>query len=135
MSLFKDKIVIVTGGASGIGRGVCEALGGQGAIVVVSDIDGQEAETVASTVRDGGGRASATTLDVTSEQAVSALVDGTVTEHGRLDYLFNNAGIGVGGEDRDVWWLYKLLPSMATFLSRKMLRDFRKIRTTQQTPD
>lgn len=102
MHYFHDKVAIVTGGASGIGRMLCEELAARGAIVVVADLNLEGAQRVASTIIESGGRASAESLDVSNADSVRELVDGVAGEHGRLDFIFNNAGIGVGGEVRDL---------------------------------
>ena len=102
VDLFKDKIAVVTGGASGIGRALCEQLGRREAVVTVADRDDAGADRAASTIRGAGGRALPAVLDVSEAEAVERLVDETVSRHGRLDYIFNNAGIGFGGEARDM---------------------------------
>jgi NAD(P)-dependent dehydrogenase (short-subunit alcohol dehydrogenase family) len=103
VNTFRDKIAIVTGGASGIGRAVSEALAERGAAaVVVADLDATGAESVAHGIRARGGRAQAVGLDVCDAAAFQRLVDEAAADHGRLDYLFNNAGIGIAGEERDV---------------------------------
>jgi len=102
MDAFKEKIAIVTGGASGMGRAVCEELSRRGSTVVVADINGEGAGQVASSINQTGGRARAAQVDVTREEEVRKLIDETASEHGRLDYMFNNAGICVVGEERDV---------------------------------
>ena len=102
MGHFEGKKAIVTGGASGIGRALCEELGRQGAVLVVADIDAQKAEEVASAINKAGGRARSAQLDVSQAEAVQALVEQTAEEHGRLDFMFNNAGIDIGGELRDM---------------------------------
>jgi NAD(P)-dependent dehydrogenase (short-subunit alcohol dehydrogenase family) len=102
MDVFAGKTAVVTGGGSGIGRAVCQALGERGATVVVTDLDGASAEVVAREIVSRGGRAEARALDVCDAAAVEAVVDEAATTHGRIDYLFNNAGIGVMGEERDV---------------------------------
>lgn len=99
---FQNQVALVTGGASGIGRALCEELGARGALVVVSDINLEGAEAVASAVRSKGGSAAASRLDVARAEDAQRVVDETVRDHGRLDYMFNNAGIGVGGEVRDL---------------------------------
>lgn len=100
--IFADKVVVITGGASGIGRGLCEALARRGAIVVVADIHGEQAQEVARGIENVGGRAQAVSLDVTDSEAVQRLVDSTAEAHLRLDYLFNNAGIVIGSEIQDM---------------------------------
>jgi NAD(P)-dependent dehydrogenase (short-subunit alcohol dehydrogenase family) len=102
MNRFKDKVAIVTGGASGIGRALCELLAGQGAICVVADISSNGAEEVATGIQARGGKASAAHLDVTRAADVQQRVDETIATHGRLDLMFNNAGISIAGEVRDL---------------------------------
>jgi NAD(P)-dependent dehydrogenase (short-subunit alcohol dehydrogenase family) len=87
------RTAIVTGGGSGIGEALSRALAARGDTVVVADIDGANAERVAG---DIGGTAAK--VDVRDAGAVQALVDDTVASYGRLDLIFNNAGIGVGGD-------------------------------------
>ncbi len=95
---YKDGVAIVTGGALGIGRGLCEALAENGCDVVVCDLKDDLAEQVAEGIRAKGGKASAVKLDVTDFNAVEKVVKDTYERTGRLDYMFNNAGIGIGGE-------------------------------------
>jgi NAD(P)-dependent dehydrogenase (short-subunit alcohol dehydrogenase family) len=102
MDCFKGKVAIVTGGASGIGRAVCEALGKYGATTVVADINLEGAQEVSKAISGNGGSASAAVLDVREAEAIGKLIDETVAEHGRLDYMFNNAGINIAGEARDL---------------------------------
>jgi NAD(P)-dependent dehydrogenase (short-subunit alcohol dehydrogenase family) len=96
------QVAIVTGGASGIGRALCDELARRGALAVVADLNYEGAQAVASAIAANGGRAVAAALDVTSAADVARLVEDTIGTHGRLDYMFNNAGIGVGGEVRDL---------------------------------
>jgi NAD(P)-dependent dehydrogenase (short-subunit alcohol dehydrogenase family) len=102
MSIFRDKVAIVTGAASGLGKTLGERLAQSGAIVVLTDVNTDGVEGVAEGIRGKGQNAEATTVDVTDFEAVQGLVERTVKEHGRLDYLFNNAGILIFGEARDV---------------------------------
>lgn len=102
MDCFHEKVAIVTGGASGIGRNVCKALGGRGAKTIVADIDFQGAGEVSEAISAGGGTAWPARLDVTQAEQVQTLIQETAAEHGRLDYIFNNAGIDIGGETRDL---------------------------------
>ncbi len=101
MSVFSNKVVFITGAASGIGRGIAERVSAAGAIVIVADINGTGAEAVAANLRAKNGRAEAISLDVTKADDVRAAIEGAAATHGRLDYVFNNAGIGFRGEVRD----------------------------------
>jgi NAD(P)-dependent dehydrogenase (short-subunit alcohol dehydrogenase family) len=98
MSFYRDKVAIVTGGASGIGRALCQELGRRGACVVIADVNAAGAEQVAS----GIATARAVYLDVSRAWDVQELVKRTTSEHGRLDLMFNNAGIAIVGEARDL---------------------------------
>ncbi len=102
MNEFKDKIAIVTGAASGIGRALAEELARRAAIVTLADINYEGAHRVAEEINAKGGRARAVLLDVSSAEDVERLVRETVSDRGRLDYIFNNAGIGVGGEAYEI---------------------------------
>jgi NAD(P)-dependent dehydrogenase (short-subunit alcohol dehydrogenase family) len=95
---YQGAVGVITGGASGIGRALGEALARQGADVVLADRQIELARTVAGEIRDRGGRASAAEVDVTDYQALEHVVRQTAETHGRLDYMFNNAGIGISGE-------------------------------------
>lgn len=101
MGIFADKIIIITGGASGIGRALGEELSRRQALVILADVNTELLEEVTSSITEAGGRAKAVTLDVSDFEAVKKLVDDTIAQYGRLDYIFNNAGIAVGGEARD----------------------------------
>jgi len=101
MEFFADKIVIITGGASGIGRALSEELARRKANVILADVNTELLEETTKSITEAGGKAKAATLDVTDHEAVKKLVDDTVSKHGRLDYIFNNAGIVVLGETRD----------------------------------
>lgn len=93
MSL-QDKVVLVTGGASGIGRATVQRVAADGAHVIVADLQGAAAADVVSDVAASGGSAQALELDVSDHGAVAAAVANIAAEHGRLDGAFNNAGIG-----------------------------------------
>ena len=92
--MLKDKVALITGGSSGIGRAVALAWAREGAKVVVSDVDrGGGGETVEQ-VRAAGGEAIFIAADVGKPEDCEALVRGTVEKFGRLDIACNNAGIG-----------------------------------------
>lgn len=93
------KIAIITGGASGIGRALCKEAAARGMVVIVSDINEEGGrETVRQIQAAGQGEAHFETLDVSSAEAVQELVDRIFRTYGRLDYMFNNAGIAMYGE-------------------------------------
>lgn len=102
MNISNPKVAIVTGGASGIGRALCEAFACPDAVVIVADINIDSAEQVAADLNGKGARTQAVALDVTDAEAVKMLINRTIAEHGRLDFMFNNAGISVGAEVRDM---------------------------------
>ena len=79
---------------------MCRELARRGAQVVVGDINADDAGRVAAAIADNGGQATASTVDVAREQDVRRLVQDTASAYGHLDYLFNNAGIAIGGEAR-----------------------------------
>ena len=95
--IFDGATAVVTGGASGIGRGLAEELAKRGCEVVLADRQIELAQEVASKICASGGKARAFDVDVTDFTAVEQLVQETVERTGRLDYIFNNAGIGIGG--------------------------------------
>lgn len=97
LRVFHDATAIVTGGASGIGRALAEELASRGCEVVLADRQMELAEEVASKIRASGNTAQAMKVDVIDYPAVEGLVQATIKRTGRLDYLFNNAGIAVGG--------------------------------------
>jgi NAD(P)-dependent dehydrogenase (short-subunit alcohol dehydrogenase family) len=102
MTTFKDKVAFVTGGASGIGRALCEELARRGATVVIADINGTLANDVAAAIGNKTGKVHVAVLDVSKAEQVQQAVDDCVARFGRLDYMFNNAAIGIVGEVRDM---------------------------------
>jgi len=89
MKRFEGKVAIITGGASGQGEAACRLFAAEGASVIVADWNGEGAERVAA---ETGGLAIRT--DVSREADIVAMVDLARTRYGRLDVLFNNAGVG-----------------------------------------
>jgi NAD(P)-dependent dehydrogenase (short-subunit alcohol dehydrogenase family) len=98
----EGKIAIITGGASGIGRGCAERLAEEGAVVIVGDVQEEMGRETAARITASGGRAEFIRLDVTIEADWIALVAQVVARHGGLDVLVNNAGIGIGGSIVDM---------------------------------
>ena len=102
MGRFEGKVAIVTGGASGIGRSICTYLGRHGAQVIVADLNLEGAQKTVASISARGGRAGAAYVDVTDSDDVASLIGDVVRDLGRIDLLFNNAGIGLNGEFQDV---------------------------------
>ena len=94
-----DSVAIVTGAGSGIGAALAVELARRGVRVVVADIDGDAASRVAAAI---GAPAVPRCVDVSREPDITAMVAETAAAYGRLDYQFNNAGIAIGGDARDV---------------------------------
>jgi len=93
---YQGAVAIVTGAASGIGAALARGLAARGARVVLADRDAERA--CAEAARLPGGRGEWRALDVRDAAAVETVVADTLAAHGRLDYLFSNAGIAIGGE-------------------------------------
>lgn len=98
MGTLDGQVAIVTGGASGIGEALVEALAERGAAVVVADRQVEEGRALADRLAAAGRRARAVELDVRDPEAQQRVVDDVVAREGRVDLYFANAGIGVGGE-------------------------------------
>jgi NAD(P)-dependent dehydrogenase (short-subunit alcohol dehydrogenase family) len=97
-SSVSGKMAFVTGGASGIGAALATELAANGAEVWIADRQVGPAEELARRLKSGGGNAHAIELDVRKYPSFEGAVAEAVQQSGRIDYLFNNAGIGVGGE-------------------------------------
>ncbi|MES2341845.1 MAG: glucose 1-dehydrogenase [Pseudomonadota bacterium] len=96
------KVALITGGASGIGRGCAERLAEEGAIVVITDLQDDKGAELAAAITAKGGKAQYHHHDVTSEEAWIKVAAAIKADHGRLDILVNNAGIGISGSVLDM---------------------------------
>ena len=99
---FENAVAIVTGGGMGLGEALCEELGRRGSTVVVADIDGDAARQVVGHLEQSGASELAVRVDVANEAEVAQLIESTVAEYGRVDYMISNAGIAIGGDSRDL---------------------------------
>jgi len=88
-----NKVAIVTGGGSGIGRAAAMKFAANGAAVVVSDIDPEGGEETVREIVSSGGAGRFIRCDVSSADDVKSMVETTVEDYGRIDYAFNNAGV------------------------------------------
>jgi len=102
MKEFEDKVAVVTGGASGIGSGMCRKFSSAGMRVVVADIDAESAERFSSELRDTGPSSIGVETDVANLASVERLAEATLKEMGRVDVVCNNAGVFIGGSMRDI---------------------------------
>ena len=98
MGRLSGQVAFITGGASGIGRAIAEEIASRGGDVVLADRQLELAEEVASGIVGRGGKANATELDVRDLAAFERAASDVMSRSGRIDFLFNNAGIAIGGE-------------------------------------
>ncbi len=91
--LLKDKVAIVTGSASGIGKQIAETFAQAGARVVIADLNEDKAEEVASAIKKNGQEAMSVSMDVTSEEQVESAVAKVISNYGGVDILVSNAGV------------------------------------------
>jgi NAD(P)-dependent dehydrogenase (short-subunit alcohol dehydrogenase family) len=113
MKSFKNKVAAVTGAGSGIGRSLAQALAREGAEVAISDIQAAGLEETAASLRALGARVSTQVLDVSKRDQVFAWADKVVSEHGRVNLIFNNAGVAhastlEGASIEDFEWIMSI---------------------------
>jgi NAD(P)-dependent dehydrogenase (short-subunit alcohol dehydrogenase family) len=95
---FDGKVALVTGGATGIGKVTAQTFGREGAkVIVATDANIKGGEETVSLIKEAGGEATFIKCDVRVARDVGAMIDGCVKKYGRLDYAFNNAGVGPDG--------------------------------------
>ena len=113
MKDLKDKVAVVTGGASGIGKSICLALAEKGTHVVVADIEQSKAEESAQEIAQGGVRTLAVQCDVADLNSVEQLAEQSWSHFEHVDLLFNNAGVAGGGPlldstTNELHWLFNV---------------------------
>lgn len=94
----KDKVVIVTGGAKGIGEGIVRSFAAEGAVVVIVNRSGGEGESLRDELNSSGARAHFIIADLLDPAQCKSAVEQTVAEFGRIDVLVNNAGVNDGAD-------------------------------------
>jgi meso-butanediol dehydrogenase/(S,S)-butanediol dehydrogenase/diacetyl reductase len=102
MGRVQDRVVIVTGGAGGIGAAACHAIAAEGGRVVVADLDAAAAQAVADAIVENDGSAASVGVDVTDRAQVRAMIQVAVDTFGALNVIFNNAGMNRPRDFMDV---------------------------------
>jgi len=102
MGRVQDRVVIVTGGAGGIGAAACRAIAAEGGKVLVADLDGAAAQAVADAIVENGSTAASVRVDVTDRAEVQAMIRKAVDTFGALNVIFNNAGMNRPRDFMDV---------------------------------
>jgi len=103
MDEFADKVAVVTGSASGVGRAIATKLAVEGAKVVIADVDAESIAKTRVNLRDQGLDVDAIEVDVTRAQSVDALAEQVFATYGNVHLLFNNAGVGLKEAKRRIW--------------------------------
>lgn len=106
MVRYRDRVVLITGAAAGIGRAYAQAFAAEGAAVAVADIDQKGAAETAALIVDAGGRAIMLSMDVADEATIERAVSSVTSQLGDIDVLINNAGIAYG----DIYQLTTMSP-------------------------
>jgi NAD(P)-dependent dehydrogenase (short-subunit alcohol dehydrogenase family) len=119
----KDKVAIITGGGSGFGEVTARLFAREGAAIMLADINGEAAQSVADSITSEGGQVGWARADVTSSSSVEAMVQAALNRFGRVDILFNNAGIeGFGtvvDTDENAWERIFAVHVRGTYLCSK----------------
>ena len=124
---FDDRVALVTGGASGIGKATALRIASEGGAVAIADVQEQAGNDVVSEIERSGGKAAFVRLDVTSEQDWADAVEAVVSTFGKLDILINNAGIGdteaLEVTSLDTWNKVVAVTQTSVFLGMKAAAD------------
>ncbi len=102
MGRVQDRVVVVTGGAGGIGAAACRAIAAEGGKVLVADLDAARAQAVADSITANGSTATSVGVDVTDRSQVQAMIQAAVDAFGELNVIFNNAGMNRPRDFMDV---------------------------------
>ena len=137
---FDGKVAVVTGAASGLGRGIAGRFGAAGCTLVLADVEETALETARQELAAAGIETTAVPTDVSDEASMDALAEATLERHGRVDLLFNNAGVGVHRPTADMttkdWeWvlgvnLWGVIHGLRVFLPHMLARDAGRIVNT-----
>ena len=100
---FSGKVAVVTGGASGVGRAIASKLAGDGARVVIADVDAESIGRTREELADQGLSVDGMDVDVTRAESVDALAKRVFAKYGNVHLLFNNAGVGIKEAKRRIW--------------------------------
>jgi NADP-dependent 3-hydroxy acid dehydrogenase YdfG len=127
----KNRVAVITGAGSGIGRATAHALARRGCHLALADIDEASANASASRAREFGVRASSHRLDVADRAAVAALPQAVLRAHGQVDLLMNNAGVALGGTfeqvgEDDFDWLMEINFGAVVRMTRAFLPHLHK---------
>ncbi len=127
MTRFTDRVALITGGASGIGKATAQRIASEGGAVVIADVQDDMGAAVVAELEQAGGKAAFVHLDVTDEQGWADAVAKTVEQFGRLDILVNNAGIGdtepIEVTSLDTWNKVVAVTQTSVFLGLKAAAD------------
>ena len=100
---FSDKVAVVTGGASGVGRAIAAQLASEGAKVIIADVDADAIAQTREELASQGLTVDGMEVDVTRAESVDALAERVFAKYGNVHLLFNNAGVGIKEAKRRIW--------------------------------
>ena len=127
MARFNERVALVTGGASGIGKATAKRIAAEGGSVVIADVQDEAGAAAVAEIEGNGGVAAFVHLDVTDEQGWADAVAGTVEKFGGLDVLVNNAGIGdtepIEVTTAETWDKVVAVTQTSVFLGMKAAAD------------